>query len=67
MLLAGFFTDAQGKLAKVFKTAADSLRDSFRFAHTTTEAVLTEFGYSELVFILHCFVGSEFTVNKMHL
>lgn len=47
MLLAGFFTDAQGKLAKAFKTAADGLRDSFRFAHTTTEAVLTEFGYSE--------------------
>lgn len=44
---SGFFTDASSKLAKTFKTAADGLRESFRFAHSTSEAVLTEFGYSE--------------------
>ena len=45
--LPGFFTDAQEKLAKTFKTAADSLRESFRFAHTTSEEVLQEFGYQK--------------------
>lgn len=45
--VVGFFTDSTGKLAKSFKTMSDGLRESFRFAHTTAEAVLTEFGYSE--------------------
>ena len=45
--VVGFFTDSSSKLAKSFKTMADGLRESFRFAHTTAEAVLTEFGYSE--------------------
>lgn len=45
--LPGFFTDAQEKLAKTFKTAADGLRESFRFAHTVSEEVLQEFGYQK--------------------
>lgn len=45
--LTGFFTGAQEKLAKTFKTAADSLRESFRFAHSTSEEVLQEFGYQK--------------------
>jgi protein disulfide isomerase family A protein 3 len=49
--IVGFFTDASSKLAKTFKTAADGLRESFRFAHTTSEAVLAEFGHSDQVVI----------------
>ena len=45
--IVGFFTDSSGKLAKTFKTLADGLRESFRFAHSTSEAVLAEFGYTE--------------------
>ena len=44
---AGFFTDSDSELAKAFKTAADGLHGSFRFAHTTAETVLTEFNYRE--------------------
>lgn len=47
--IVGFFTDSKGKLAKTFRTLADGMRESFRFAHSTAETVLTEFGYSEYV------------------
>ena len=45
--VVGFFTDPSSKLAKTFNTMADSLRESFRFAHSTAETVLAEFEYSE--------------------
>jgi protein disulfide isomerase family A protein 3 len=49
--IVGFFTDSSGKLAKTFKTLADGLRESFRFAHSTSETVLAEFGYTDHVVI----------------
>ena len=43
----GFFSDAKQKLAKGFMSAADGLRESFRFAHTFSDDVKQEFGYKE--------------------
>ena len=45
--VSGFFTSAESKLQKAFKTTADSLRELFRFAHTNKPEVLAAFGATE--------------------
>lgn len=45
--LPGFFTSAESKLQKAFKATADSLRESFRFAHSDKPEVLAAYGITE--------------------
>eukprot|EP00731_Ephydatia_muelleri_P016571 Em0009g995a len=45
--VVGFFTSAESKLQKAFKATADSLRESFRFAHSDKPEVLAAYGITE--------------------
>ena len=42
--LIGFFSDKGSAFAKDYQKAADSLRDSFKFAHTYSEEVMKAAG-----------------------
>lgn len=48
-LCLGFFSSEDSKLKTAFTAAANALRTSFRFGHSTSEAVLKEYDYSEWV------------------
>lgn len=43
----GFFTEEASKLRKAFTSAADSMRESFRFAFSTAKEVHEKYSYSE--------------------
>ena len=56
MFSQAFLTEEEKELTTAFKQAADNLRESFRFAHTTAKEILSEFNFEKLVLsILHCF------------
>ena len=45
--VVGFFSEEGSDLEKAFMSAASSLREDFRFAHTRAEDVLKEYSHKE--------------------
>ena len=45
--IVGFFSEETSDLKKAFLSASSTLRDDFRFAHTTAANVLKEYGHKE--------------------
>ena len=44
---SGFFASEDSEMKKAFLSAAGSLRDSFKFMHTSSPEVLEKYGYNE--------------------
>lgn len=49
--VVAFLTEEEKELTTAFKQAADNLRESFRFAHTTAKEILSEFNFENKVAI----------------
>ena len=47
IVCVGFFASEKSDLRDAFMTAANSMREDFKFAHTTAPEVLEEYKYSE--------------------
>ena len=51
-VFAGFFSDADSEMAKIFGKVAAALSSDLKFAHTSVKAILDKYGYKELVYVL---------------
>ena len=46
-VFAGFFSDVDSEMAKIFGKVAAALSSDLKFAHTSVKAILDKYGYKE--------------------